>query len=103
MASHAMTIQKKRNVWALRIELRGAEAKARKLCAKAGVVFCMNASPCGTGACPFAQGDLALLQLEASLAPKVGRPAASEYPDYNLEDAVRPLQALRAERVLVPA
>lgn len=103
MATQATTIQNKRDIWALRIELRSAETRARKLCERAGVVFCMNASPCGTGSCPFAQGDLALLQLEASLKPKADRPAGSEYPEYNLEDAVRPLQTLRSRKVLVSA
>jgi len=59
MVRQATTIQSKREVWAIRSELRDAEALARKMCADDVVVGCAAKTPCGVGPCRFAQGDLA--------------------------------------------
>jgi hypothetical protein len=95
MSRAAVAIEKKREVWRARIELRTAEATARAQCAQAGGFFCVSQSPCGTGACPFASGDLRNLVLP-KCSGSTPRPRASLYDDYSIECAVGPLRDLRA-------
>ena len=95
MAARAVSIVSKRSIWALRMELREAETRAQKQCAVDGVYFCMNQSPCGTGQCPFAVGDLAALNI-AALEGRADRPVRSAYPSYSLEGAIPVLAGLRA-------
>lgn len=97
MARHATTIHHKREVWAIRLELRRAESEAQALCSQVPYAYCVNQSPCGTGECAFATGDLAELDIREVGPGK--RPHASDYPSYSLEAAVRPLQELRAAGV----
>lgn len=94
MAGRAVSIVSKRTIWALRMELRNAESKAQKRCCEAGVYFCTNQGPCGTGQCPFAEGDLTQLVLP-SLEGKTNRPVRSAYPSYSLEEAIPLLAELR--------
>lgn len=47
----------------LRKELKSAETGARKQCVASDIRACYNVSPCGTGYCPFAKGDIAELRV----------------------------------------
>jgi hypothetical protein len=99
MARQSSTIAHKRAIWALRIELRKAEADAVQQCRTSEPFVCSNQGPCGTGpGCRFARGDLALLEVEPSphRAGKSVRPMPSEHErSYSIETAVRPLHAAR--------
>lgn len=95
MAARAVSIVSKRSIWALRMELREAEASARKQCNAGGVYFCTNQGPCGTGQCPFATDDLKQINLSA-LEGQADRPVRSAYPSYSLEQAIPVLAGLRA-------
>lgn len=96
MAKHASTIQSKRDVWALRLQLREAERSARERCVDEGVTWCSIESPCGTGQCPFAPAELAALDVRGAEGA-TPRPARSDYPTYSIEAARLPLQALNGE------
>lgn len=97
MAVQANTIIGKRYVWMLRTELRKAEKKARTLCEKSGSFVCPASTPCGTGQCKFAEGDLTLIEVDdASGDPKrqQDRPQEGSGP-YDLETALPMLGKLR--------
>lgn len=99
MASKASAIIAKRKVWLLRKELRSAEKQARQLCLSSEIKACGVAAPCGTGACPFARGDLRQLMPVASKSGKpVPRPVPSAVPDSNIETVIQQLVALRSGR-----
>ena len=100
MASQANTILTKRFVWKLRTELRTAEKKARTSCKESGSFVCRATTPCGTGACRFAEGDLAVLKVDdASGDPsrQQARPQKGSGP-YDLETALPALRELRTAR-----
>lgn len=61
-------------------ELRHAEVYARKSCVASNIIACYNVSPCGTGQCPFAQGDLKNLHIPDQPG-KRQRPARLTYID----------------------
>lgn len=95
MAKQANTILNKRAVWALRMELREAESKARSLCRESGSFVCRATTPCGTGQCKFAEGDLTLLEMD-NCSGEVMRPQKNPAGAYSLESALAPLKALRS-------
>lgn len=94
ISSAATVIENKRVVSRLRTELRHAETQARKQCGLAEAFFCVNPSPCGVGACPFAKGDLAKLRVDCP-SGTTARPQASLYDDYSIDQVVTPLRKLR--------
>ena len=94
MARQANTILNKRDVWKYRTELRKAEKKARKLCTEAGAFICQATTPCGTGQCKFAEGDLTLLEVDDS-SGSTERPKPSNAGPYDLEAALPALRELR--------
>jgi hypothetical protein len=95
MLRTASSILAKRQVWALRVELRGEEERARGECSAGVEFFCENRSPCGTGSqCKYARGDLVLLDIP-TYQGGTARPQVSLYDSYAIESAVRPLQELR--------
>lgn len=96
MARRASTIQGKRKVWSIRTELRQVERVARVKCIDAHVFYCTVQGPCGTGQCPFAEGDFADVHIPAVDNGKVKRPVLGDFPTYDIESAVGPLQQLRA-------
>lgn len=99
MASKASAIIAKREVWTLRKELRHAEGRARALCSVSEIRVCGVSGPCGTGACPFASGDLKqLMPTSAKSGKPVARPVPSAVSHYNLETVIRPLVAMRSGR-----
>ncbi len=104
MARNAVTIQRKRNVWQARRDqvsvfdgagpdwqarrdIRAAEQGARELCEDAEPFRCTTISPCGTGDCKFAAGEMALLDVGDRRGP-VERPQPSNRHRYTLEAAV---------------
>jgi len=95
MAKQANTILNKRAVWQLRLELREAEAKARTLCNASGSFVCRATTPCGTGDCKFAVGDLTLLEVDDPTGD-TRRPQRSQAGPYSLESALPSLKALRS-------
>lgn len=95
IARSAVTIESKRTMWKLRNELKESEQQARKMCSAGGSFFCVNPSPCGTGQCPFAQGDLSLLVVPRHKGT-TRRPQPSMYDEYSIDRAVIPLRDLRA-------
>lgn len=97
MARHAASIQSKRTVWSTRLELRAAAKVAARMCTSSPAAYCVNPSPCGTGQCPFAVGDLADIQVGESEG-LLDRPAPSDFPTFNVDIMIRPLLALRKER-----
>lgn len=99
MASKASSIIAKRRVWELRKELRTAEATARTQCAVSEIQLCGVNGPCGTGACPFAVGDLKkLTPCMAKSGKPVPRPVPGAVPNYNIETVIKQLVSLRSGR-----
>jgi hypothetical protein len=95
MTKQASTIQNKRDVWAIRTELRRAEETARTACAASSESFtCKVTSPCGTGNCRFATGDLRRLDIPATPG-RTERPDGRHASPYSIEAAVQPLRMLR--------
>lgn len=95
MARQARTIQTKRAVWQLRSELKSAESEARKTCGSTEPFVCDTTSPCGTGDCRFASGDLVFLAVPEAPGKSIRPQPSSANQTYDLEAAVRPLQELR--------
>lgn len=89
----ARSIESKREVWKLRLELREAAKKARFACSKVKSFKCENTSPCGLGACRFAEGDMMLLTLQSP--GNTLRPQIDSMASYGLEGAVESLRQLR--------
>lgn len=94
MMQKARGIKHKREVCTLRKELRKAEEAARTQCIEEPPFWCRTQSPCGTGSCFFAQGDLVFLEVPAKPGDQQ-RPQQSLAPTYRLETAVGPLYELR--------
>jgi hypothetical protein len=104
MARSAVGFAAKRHSAALRTQLRQAAHQAVSECeARRGEFACENRTPCGTGACKFAQGDLALITVE-SLNGRQERPANSVLAGrpFSSDDALASLEALRPFTVPVP-
>lgn len=95
MCNSAVAIKSKRLSWACRSELRKAEAEAVAACRLLPTFTCSSPSPCGTGGCRWATGELALLSIPAK--PGRGtRPQPHEFgPSYDVEHAVKALVAMR--------
>lgn len=89
----ARSIESKRKVWQLRLELREAAKKAQYECSKVKPFKCDNVSPCGLGSCKFAKGEMALLTLESP--GNTMRPQEDAREPYGLEGAVEALRELR--------
>ena len=87
MARAAVVIDRKRQVWQARKELREAEATARTECARTAAFDCHAMSPCGVGDCKFASGERAQLDVHAC-AGTTARPQASNTATYSIEPAV---------------
>lgn len=99
MARQGSEIIAKRKVWTLRKELRSAEDVARGLCVVSEIAVCGVASPCGTGDCPFARGDLRELRPTPTKSGKsVARPVPSAVEQYNIETVIKQLVTLRTQR-----
>ena len=90
----ARSIESKRDVWKLRLELRAASKSAQLQCRKVPQFRCDNLSPCGLGNCKFAQGEMALLHIQSP--GHTMRPQLDSQPSYGLEGAVDSLRQLRA-------
>lgn len=89
MAHAAVRIARKRQVWAVRKQLRAAEAAAHAECAQ-HTFDCHATSPCGVGDCKFATDNLAAHHP----GPCPGdnpRPQISTAGPYNLDTAVTAL------------
>lgn len=111
MARNAVTIQRKRSVWQARRDQKTildeagptwqarrdivlAEQVARELCEDAAPFRCTTISPCGTGDCKFAAGEMALLDIPDRRGP-CQRPQTSNRHRYTTEAAVAALSAHR--------
>lgn len=95
MCNAARSVESKREVWKLRLELREASKKAQAKCRKADSFVCDNEAPCGLGSCKFAKGDLVLLQI---VSPgNTVRPQIQSKGTYGLESVVEPLRELRTD------
>ncbi len=90
IARAADVIVAKRRAWVARRTLVAAEATARAECAEVSFE-CHAMSPCGTGDCKFARGDLAALVAPA--AGPVSRPQAVSTGGYDLQPAITALAA----------
>lgn len=90
----ARSIESKREVWKLRLELRSASKTAQLQCRKVTQFKCDNTSPCGLGDCKFAQGEMALLHIQSP--GHTMRPQVDSQPSYGLEGAVESLRQLRS-------
>lgn len=97
MLKAAQTIRRKRDIWQAKKDLREAEKQAVELCSKAGTFVCSNRTPCGTGSCKFASGDLALITIE-SVNGSVQRPQEWASGSYELSDALEELLKIRSKR-----
>lgn len=105
MAEHGSLITYKRRLWAVRMEVLGAEKKARELCSKDKDSFtCTNEGACGFGNCRWASPEFAAIKLP----PPTGtgktlkvRPVPSTSPNYRIEETIKNVLVLR--RVLPPA
>lgn len=89
MARAAVVIDRKRQVWQARKELREAETRARAECARTAAFDCHAMSPCGVGDCKFATGEHA--QLDVYTTGTTTRPQASNTGGYSIEPAVSAL------------
>lgn len=89
----ARSIESKREVWKLRLELRVASKQAQLQCRKVAQFKCDNLSPCGLGNCKFAEGEMALLHIQSP--GHTMRPQVDSQPSYGLEGAVESLRQLR--------
>jgi hypothetical protein len=91
----ARSIESKRKVWQLRLELREAAKKAQYKCSKVSPFKCENVSPCGLGSCRFAEGEMTLLTLRSP--GSTIRPQEDSMEPYGLEGAVDALRELRED------
>lgn len=94
MCHAASQILYKRRLWVVRKELRAASAAAVEACATQSFT-CATASPCGTGSCRWATGDLALLDLPERPGKSARPQPRPGHSSYDIEHAHRPLLALR--------
>lgn len=104
IARAAVGIAAKKHTALLRAQLRQAAHQAVSQCdLAAGTFRCDNASPCGTGDCRFAQGDLVFIET-SSLKGKQTRPA--NWPGagatFSSDDALPALEKLSPFVVPVP-
>lgn len=109
MMQSAQIIQRKRNTWNLRLELRAAHEKAREACAASTEVSeCLRIEPCSTATCPFGPGGDVAELVGIPALPKTSssgrmtrpKPRPEHVPGmiYSVEAAVQPLIDLRTER-----
>lgn len=97
MAAQASQILRKREVWAVRTELRAASVHAVMACSELPRFTCSSRSPCGTGAgCRVALPGLALLDVPAKPGKSIRPQPHESGPTYDIESAVKPLVALRS-------
>lgn len=94
MARAAVTIDRKRAAWQVRKDLREAEQRAHTECRRTPQFTCRTASPCGTGDCKFALGDMALLDVP-DCDGRSERPQHNVHGPYSIDAAVAPLLELR--------
>lgn len=87
----------KRLTFEIRNDLEKAEAEAHKQCEAVEQFFCRAKSPCGTGDCKFAQGEMALAKVKDSRGLSF-RPQLHSTGSYSLEDVVIPLRDIRIRR-----
>jgi len=96
MAAQASQILRKREVWAVRTELRAASAEAVAACAEQPTFTCSSPSPCGTSAtCRFSSGSMTLLDVPAKPGQSLRPQPHTDGPSFDVEAAVKPLVALR--------
>lgn len=93
MVKSADTLQRKKDIWAVRKYLRICESEARGKCEKVSAFRCANESPCGIGNCKFAK--LELTQYTIKTSRKTVRPQLGIR--YTLEEAVQQLASKRFE------
>jgi hypothetical protein len=94
MCKSASSIIRKREVWAIRLELRRAERSARDLCCTSTPFTCKSVSPCGVGDCLFAPDSLKSCVVPQELGSKF-RPQMLSCGKYSLESAIPVLRDLR--------
>lgn len=102
MARSAVATMERQHAWKLRQDLKSAQDRARAKCKQAAGQFtCRNESPCGTGACRFAEGVLRSVTVAAKEG-RVPRPA-NHVPGtpYSAEPALAQLEQLVPFRVTV--
>lgn len=87
----------KRLTFEIRNDLEKAEAEAHKKCESSTPFFCRAKSPCGTGDCAFAQGEMAQARVKDSRGLSF-RPQLHSLGSYSLEDVVIPLRDLRIRK-----
>ncbi len=97
MARSAVTITRKRAVWQARKDARAAEHAAHTECSAAAPFTCTAVSPCGTGDCKYAHGEMTMLDIPAQPGP-TSRPQADNTGRYTIEAAVTPLVQLRTSQ-----
>lgn len=105
MAEHGSLITYKKRLWAVRMEVLGAEKKARELCSRDKAPFtCTNEGACGFGNCRWATPEFAAVKLAPPSGPgkplKV-RPVSATSPQYRIEDTIKAVLSKR--KVLPPA
>jgi hypothetical protein len=103
IAKAAVTIAAKKHAAALRTRLRQAAHQAVSQCdLERGKFNCFNESPCGTGDCRFAQGDLVFLGT-VSHKGKQRRPANHRLgTSFSPDDALSELEQLSPFVVPIP-
>lgn len=97
MSRSASSIERKREVWALRLELRTAEKEARERCCSVVPFRCKAQSPCGVGDCIFATGDFANIGVEDWEGVRY-RPQMDSTGRYSIESAMLPLRDYREHK-----
>ena len=95
ICSAARSIESKREVWKLRLELREASKQAQSQCRKAESFVCVTEAPCGLGTCKFAKGEFT--QLDIISPGNTQRPQYYSKGPYGLEACVEELKKLRAD------
>jgi hypothetical protein len=104
MARAAVTIASKKYSAVLRVRVRQVAHQAVSQCdLHRGEFQCPNQSPCGTGDCRFAQGDLVLVT-RPSFRGKMKRPANSTAPGstFSPDDALPEFEHLCPFTVPIP-
>lgn len=90
----ANNTSEKKFVWRAKSDIEASEKEAVAQCRELDNFKCEVLSPCGTGKCPFAQGDLVNVQVECR--GLTFRPQLHNMGSYDLDEAVKILKQLRS-------
>jgi hypothetical protein len=87
--------KRKRRSLVIRTAAHRVVEQSQQRCVESGTQVCLVAGPCGTGACPFAEGILSGIRMQPTSGEAQRPPGVvSEHPSWDQEQLVKLLRQL---------